>query len=135
MAHRPRADLRISAWFRTYSLALYSNFGDGLIRQSEFRTVAGGSQQYSRRFNRAFHLLAGADTLRDAPRRLDLDRYDPFQPVTADNVTIQAISPYVSIGGLLRPWLKYDFGWRRDRFISTTLIFSLPRPPLTAGPA
>jgi hypothetical protein len=35
-------EIHLSAFFRTYNLALYSNFGDGLIRQSEFRTAAGG---------------------------------------------------------------------------------------------
>jgi hypothetical protein len=36
----------LSGFFRTYNLALYSNFGDGLIRQSEFRTVTGGNATY-----------------------------------------------------------------------------------------
>jgi hypothetical protein len=35
--------LTTGGYFRTYSLNLKSNFGDGLIQQSEFRTVAGGS--------------------------------------------------------------------------------------------
>src|SRR5271163_4209854 len=36
--------LQLSGFFRTYNLSLYSDFGLGLIRQSEFRTVAGGSE-------------------------------------------------------------------------------------------
>ncbi len=32
--------LQLSGFFRTYNLALFSDFGQGLIRQSEFRTVA-----------------------------------------------------------------------------------------------
>ena len=35
-----RSQVRLSGFFRTYNLTLLSNFGDGLIRQSEFRTVA-----------------------------------------------------------------------------------------------
>ena len=40
-----------SGFFRTYNLALYSNFGDGLIRQSEFRTVTGGNSTYISQLN------------------------------------------------------------------------------------
>ncbi len=32
-------ELSSSGLFRTYNLTLFSNFGEGLIRQSEFRTV------------------------------------------------------------------------------------------------
>jgi hypothetical protein len=38
---RPSDEVAFSGFFRTYNLALYSNFGEGLIRQSEFRTVEG----------------------------------------------------------------------------------------------
>ena len=31
----PAQEIRFSSFFRTYNLDLYSNFGDGLIRQSE----------------------------------------------------------------------------------------------------
>lgn len=34
--------LQLSGFFRTCNLSLFSDFGQGLIRQSEFRTVAGG---------------------------------------------------------------------------------------------
>src|SRR6201987_1813521 len=33
--------LQLSGFFRTYNLSLFSNFGQGLIRQSEFRTTNG----------------------------------------------------------------------------------------------
>ena len=36
-------ELQFSGFFRTYNLSLYSDFGYGLIRQCEFRTVTGGS--------------------------------------------------------------------------------------------
>jgi hypothetical protein len=41
----------LSGFFRTYNLALYSNFGDGLIRQNEFRTVTGGNSTYINHLN------------------------------------------------------------------------------------
>lgn len=115
-------ELNLSAFFRSYNLALYSNFGDGLIRQSEFRTVAGGNATYIRRVREFFHLLAGADYLRDAPRRLDLDHYSsldpsyygPFQPITANNVTIGDFAPYLAANGSLTSHVKYYLGFRRD---------------------
>ncbi len=33
-------ELQLSGFFRTYNLSLFSDFGFGLIRQSEFRTVS-----------------------------------------------------------------------------------------------
>ncbi len=36
-----RQQLQLSGFFRTYNLSLFSDFGLGLIRQSEFRTVTG----------------------------------------------------------------------------------------------
>ena len=39
--------ISLSGFFRTYNLALFSNFGEGLIRQSEFRTVEGGARDAS----------------------------------------------------------------------------------------
>lgn len=108
------SEMHLSGFFRTYNLALDSNFGDGLIRQSEFRTVAGGNAMYVHRFSGALSLLAGIDTLRDAPRRLDLDRYDPFRTITANNVTLSFLTPFVALDGQPVSWLHYDLGWRRD---------------------
>src|SRR5579862_8202 len=118
----PANELQLSGFFRTYNLALDSNFGDGLIRQSEFRTVAGGEAGYVRRLTESLTLMAGTDYSRDAPRRDDLDHYlsndpavyGPFEKVTANNVTIGIISPYVAINGSPAPWLHYYAGWRRD---------------------
>ncbi len=110
------SQLHFSGSFRTYNLSLYSNFGDGLIRQSEFRTEAGGNTTYIRRVNKRFSILTGLDYLREAPRRLDLDRYAPaFEPVTANNVTINFLTPFAAIDGYLAPWLHYNLGWRRDQ--------------------
>jgi len=119
----PASELQLSSFFRTYNLSLYSNFGDGLIRQSEFRTVEGGDSTYIHKFNRYLSVMLGANYFREAPRRLDLDHYEstdpsiygPFQRVTANNVTMNFVTPYVAIDGQLTPWLHYNLGWRRDQ--------------------
>lgn len=115
--------LQSSAFFRTYNLSLYSNFGDGLIRQSEFRTVTGGNSAYVRTVNNHFSFMTGLDYLRDAPRRDDLDHYTstdpatygPFQKVTANNITLNLVSPYLALDGNVVSWLHYDLGWRRGQ--------------------
>jgi hypothetical protein len=119
----PASELQLSGFFRTYNLALYSNFGDGLIRQSEFRTEAGGNATYIRKLNQRLSILAGLDYLREAPRRLDLDHYastdsafyGPFTQVSANNVTLNLLSPYLAIDGRLASWLHFNLGWRRDQ--------------------
>ncbi len=111
-----------SGFFRTYNLALDSNFGDGLIRQSEFRTVTGGNTTYTNKIAEFLSVLAGVDYQRDAPRRLDLDHYTstnpafygPFQKVTANNVTIGDTAPYVAVDGRITQHLHYYLGFRRD---------------------
>ena len=120
-------ELQFSGFFRTYNLSLLSDFGDGLIRQSEFRTEAGVNTTYVRKVNRHFSFMAGLDYLREAPRRDDLDRYlaaGSFEKVTANNVTIGLVTPFVAIDGSILPWLHYNLGWRRDQagFENTDLL-------------
>ncbi|MDQ2777283.1 MAG: TonB-dependent receptor [Acidobacteriota bacterium] len=124
--------LQLSGFFRTYNLALDSNFGDGLIRQSEFRTVTGLNGTYTKRFTNSLSLMAGSDYQRDAPRRLDLDHYasvdpslyGPVEKVTANNVTLGDIAPYISLDGSVWKEIHYDLGWRRDeiQFNNTDLL-------------
>ncbi len=124
--------MQLSGFFRTYNLSLYSNFGDGLIRQSEFRTVTGGNANYIRKYNQHFSLMAGLDYLREAPRHDDLDHYastapfvyGPFEKVTANNITLNFVTPFVAIDGYIVPWLRYNLGWRRDQvgFDNTDLL-------------
>jgi hypothetical protein len=117
--------LHLSGFFRTYNLSLFSDFGQGLIRQSEFRTVAGGSVNYVNKIAEYLSLLAGVDYQREAPRRDDLDRYGffnpsapgyygPFTPVDATNVTIGSSTPYIAGEGALSHYFRYYLGWRRD---------------------
>lgn len=130
----PSSDLQFSGFFRTYNLSLSSNFGAGLIRQSEFRTVTGGNTTYIRKFTRHFSLMAGLDDLRDAPRRDNLDRYastnpylyGPFAKVTANDITLNFVTPFAAIDGDILPWLHYNLGWRRDQigFDNTDLLHS-----------
>ena len=58
-----RQQLQFSEYFRTYSLDLRSDFGDGLIRQSEFRTVTGGNTAYTLRVNSAISFEAALDSV------------------------------------------------------------------------
>jgi hypothetical protein len=118
-------ELQLSGFFRTYNLSLFSDFGAGLIRQSEFRTVTSGSAAYRRRFSKNLTLLAGTDYEREAPRRDDLDHYNfynpadpnyygPFIKVDGNNVTIAPVTPYTAGEGELSRYFRYYLGWRRD---------------------
>lgn len=117
--------LQLSGFFRTYNLSLFSNFGDGLIRQSEFRTVTGSNATYLKKFGKSLTVLAGLDYQRDALLRDDLDHYDffdpsqpnvygPFQKVSANNITIGDVAPYIAVEGALARYFRFYLGWRRD---------------------
>ncbi len=60
------------ASYRNYALTLRSNFGDGLIQQSEKRNVFGGEALYTQSVRPWIALLAGVDLQRNAPHDLDL---------------------------------------------------------------
>jgi hypothetical protein len=122
---RPNQEFQLSGFGRTYNLSLYTNFGLGLIRQSEFRTVAGGSAVYVNKISMHFTLLAGIDYQREAPRRDNLDHYNffnpsnpyyygPFAKVDGNNVTIASVTPYIAGQGSLSRFVHYYLGWRRD---------------------
>ncbi len=116
-------DLHLSGFFRTYNLSLYSNFGDGLIRQSEFRTAGASQAEYVKRLDENLSILAGVDYSREAPRRLNLDRYaegsgtvyGPFSQITSNNVTLNSVSFYSAVEGRMAGWIHYHLGWRRDQ--------------------
>ena len=143
-------DLEFSGFVRTYSLDLLSNFGAGLIRQSEFRIVGGGNATYIFKPRQDFSILVGIDLRRDAPRNLDLDRANfagVFQPVTSNDLTLGFVTPFVSVDGALTRFLHYNVGLRReevfvdnvDKMVSTHSFtqlagLTLPKGTLTLLP-
>jgi hypothetical protein len=135
-------ELQFSGFFRTYSLALFSDFGLGLIRQSEWRTVGGSSAAYVNHIANNFTLLAGVDYEREAPRRDDLNHYNylnsvepynygPFTKIIGSDVTVAPVTPYIAIEGDLGGHLRYYLGWRQDEILmdQQDLIPSTPLIP------
>lgn len=117
--------LQLSGFFRTYNLSLYSDFGQGLIRQSEVRTAGGASAEYVKKLADFLSLLAGVDYEREAPRHDDLDHYGfldptrpgyygPFTAIDGNDVTIGSITPFIAAEGKFFRRIGYYFGWRRD---------------------
>jgi carboxypeptidase family protein len=109
--------LSFSGFYRNYALTLRSNFGDGLIQQSETRNIFGGEVTYIQSIRRWLALLAGIDLRRDAPRNLDLKHVDEqgnFQPVTSNNLTLSFVEPFISIDGPLGRYFHYNLGVRQE---------------------
>jgi hypothetical protein len=116
--------LQLSGFFRTYSLELKSDFGDGLIRQSESRTVHGGNASLEQNINSVMSFSTGLDLRQDAPRNTELARADTngiFHPVTLNNFSIGDIAPYASVHGPLSRWFSYNLGVRRDEILFSNL--------------
>jgi hypothetical protein len=123
-------EMQFSGFFRTYNLSLFSDFGLGLIRQSELRTEGGANGTFVNRVSKALTLLTGTDFEREAPRRDDLDHYNffnpaapnsygPFVKIDGNNVTISPVTLYVAAQGELGSHFNYYAGWQRDEiFIS-----------------
>ena len=106
-----------SGFFRNYALTLRSNFGDGLIQQSETRNVGGGETYYIQSARPWLSLLAGVDLRRDAPRNLDLyhlDSQNALQLVTSNNLTLSFVEPFVSLDGVIAKYFHYDVGFRQE---------------------
>jgi hypothetical protein len=123
----PRDEVSFSGFFRTYNLALFSNFGEGLIRQSEFRTVGGAEARETHAFTAAqkkmgLQAMVGLDYNQDDPRRDNLDHYlsgnplvyGPFVAVLANNIRIRDVAPYVALHGNLGKHLRFYAGLRPD---------------------
>ena len=97
-------ELAFSGFFRTYNLALFSNFGEGLIRQSEFRTVEGAEARETHTFNPSLEGMAGLLFNEDDIHNDDLDHYlspnppsyGSLVPVLGNNVTIRELAPYLA---------------------------------------
>ena len=130
--------LQFSGFFRTYNLSLFSDFGLGLIRQSEVRTVTGGSADYVNKIAEALSLLVGLDYEREAPRGDDLHHYGLFNPshptfygpaefVDGNNITIGSVTPYIAAEGALAHYFRYYLGWRRDEIDFTNDDLVIPQ--------
>ncbi len=112
----------VSGFFRTYNLTLFSDFGEGLIRQSEFRTVEGGEARETHRFAKWLEGMAGILYNEDDVRRDDLDHFLSDQPyvdgafvkVLANDVTIREVAPYVAARGDLGSHVHLYAGLRSD---------------------
>lgn len=109
--------LSFSGFYREYALTLRSNFGDGLIQQSENRNVFGGETTYIQSIRPWISLLGGIDLRRDAPRNLDLKRLNDdgvFQPVTSNNLTMTFLEPFAAVDGTITKYLHFDLGVRQE---------------------
>ena len=110
---------QFSGFYRHYNLDVRPNFGNGLIRQSEHRNVTSEDVLYTDRFSKGVSLLAGFDQRREAPRDLNLDKFneikDAFIPDTSNNLTINFYSPFAALDGKLGRFVHYNTGYRADR--------------------
>ena len=109
--------ISFSGFFRNYALTLRSNFGDGLIQQSEDRNVVGGETMFVQSMRPWLAVMAGVDVRRDAPRNLDLKHIDDngvFQPVTSNNLTLSFVEPFVSLDGTASRYLHFNLGVRQE---------------------
>jgi hypothetical protein len=110
-------ELSFSGFYRDYALTLRSNFGDGLIQQSENRNVFGGETTYIQSVRPWISFLGGVDLRRDAPRNLDLKRIDDdgvFQPVTRNNLAMTFLEPFAAVDGTITRYLHFDLGVRQE---------------------
>ena len=113
-----------SGFARTYNLALFSNFGEGLIRQSEYRFVEGFQARETHTFTPWLQGMAGLDYHEDDIRNDDLDHYGPpyndadvygpFVKVLAGNITIRDLAPYAAMHGDLGKHVRFYGGLRQD---------------------
>jgi hypothetical protein len=106
-----------SGFFRKYALKLRSNFGEGLIQQSEDRNVFGGEAAYTQSVRPWLAVLAGVDLRRDAPRNLDLYHISDqgqYQLTTSNNLTMSFVEPFISIDGPIMKHFHYNLGMRQE---------------------
>jgi hypothetical protein len=112
-----------SGYFRTYNLTLFSNFGEGLIRQSEFRNVQGAEARETHTFATWLEAMGGLLYNEDDIRNDNLDHflsdqpyvYGSFLKVLANNVTIREFAPYLALHGDLGKHLHFYGGLRNDQ--------------------
>lgn len=112
-----RRQFTFSGFYRNYALTLRSNFGDGLIQQSENRNVFGGGAMYTQSVRPWVSLLAGVDLRRDAPRNLDLyniDGQNQRRLTTSNNLTLSFVAPFVAVDGPIGRYFHYNLGVRQE---------------------
>jgi len=106
-----------SGFYRNYALTLRSNFGDGLIQQSENRNVFGGEAMYTQSLRPWIALLAGIDLQRNAPHDFDLyhiNQENHFQLTTSNNLTLSSVAPFISVDGPIKHRFHYNLGVRQE---------------------
>lgn len=106
-----------SGFYRNYALTLRSDFGDGLIQQSEKRNVFGGEALYTQSLRPWIALLAGVDLQRNAPHDLDLyhiTQQNQFQLTTSNNLTLSFLAPFIAIDGPIKRHFHYNLGVRQE---------------------
>jgi hypothetical protein len=122
-----RDEVAFSGFLRTYNLALFSNFGEGLIRQSEFRAVEGAEARETHTFKHLLKVvgleaMAGLLYNEDDIHNDDLDHYlspnpplyGAFVPVLGNNITIREIAPYAALHADLGNHVRFYAGLRGD---------------------
>jgi len=120
-------EVAFSGFARTYNLALFSNFGEGLIRQSEFRTVEGVQARETHTFTDflkriGLQGMTGLDYHEDDIHNDDLDHYPLVNPkidgsfvkVLSSNITIRDLTPYAAVRGDLGRNVRFYAGIRPD---------------------
>jgi len=120
-------ELAFSGFARTYNLALFSNFGEGLIRQSEFRTVEGAQARETHTFTAflkgmGLQGMAGLDYHEDDIHNDDLDHYPLVNPkiygsfvkVLSSDIAIRDLTPYAALRGDLGKHVRFYAGFRPD---------------------
>jgi len=115
-------EVAFSGFFRTYNLALFSDFGEGLIRQSEFRTVEGAEARETHTFAPWLQMMAGVLYNEDDIKNDNLDHYlsdlpyvyGSFVKVLSNNVTIREFAPYFAAHGNLGSHVQFYAGLRND---------------------
>ncbi len=115
-------EIAFSGFFRTYNLALFSNFGEGLIRQSEFRTVEGAEARETHEFRPWLKAMAGLLYNEDDLHNDDLDHYlsadstsyGSFVPALGNNITIREAAPYLALDGDFGRHLRFYAGLRSE---------------------
>jgi hypothetical protein len=120
-------EVAFSGFARSYNLALFSNFGEGLIRQSEFRTVEGVQARETHTFTdflkrMGLQGMTGLDYHEDDIHNDDLDHYPLVNPkidgsfvkVLSSNITIRDLTPYAAVRGDLGRHVRFYAGIRPD---------------------